>query len=229
MAGSIALVGGDEFRSTCEEMDRHILTTIPEEPAKVLIVPTAAASDNPVMAASNGVRYFSSLGATADQLMVVDREQANDEALFSSINDASVIYFTGGNPDHLLTTLRGSKLQQKVMEALSGGCVLAGSSAGAMVLGSAMRRPSGGWVEGLEVAKGVAVLPHHERRNPEEVMRSLAAESVPEGLWVLGIDGATCCFGGPGDWRVLGLGKVTLYQGDRWRSFGPGEKLPEGL
>ena len=51
MAGSIALVGGDEFRSTCEEMDRHILTTIPRGSLpKVLIVPTAAASDNPVMA-----------------------------------------------------------------------------------------------------------------------------------------------------------------------------------
>ena len=229
MIGSIALVGGDEFRSTCEDMDRHILATVSEKPAKVLIVPTAAASENAAMAASNGVRYFSSLGATANQLMVVNRAQANEEALVHPINDASIIYFTGGNPDHLLATLRGSKLHQGLFEAINRGCILAGSSAGAMVLGSAMRRPSGGWVEGLGVVKGVTVLPHHERRNPEEVVRSLAAESVPEGLRVLGIDGATCCFGGPGNWRVLGRGKVTLYQGDRWTSFGPGERLPEGL
>ncbi len=230
MAERIALVGGDEFRPGCEEMDRQLLAEAPEKPARVLIVPTAAASEHAALvAAANGVRYFSGLGASATQLMVVEREHANDEALLASIGDASVIYFTGGNPEHLLATLRGTKLLERVLDALKGGSILAGSSAGAMVLGSVMRRPSGGWGEGLGVVEGVAVLPHHERQNPDQVAEGLATEPLLADLLVLGIDAATCCFGGPGNWRVLGGGSVTLYQKGAYRSFASGERLPDGL
>ena len=229
MAGSIALVGGDEFRPGCEEMDRHILAEISERPAKVLIVPTAAANENPALAASNGVRYFSNLGASATSLMVVDRDQANDEALIATIDDASMVYFTGGNPEHLLATLRGSKMLDTLLNALKRGIFLAGSSAGAMVLGSVMWRPSGGWVEGLGVAKGVAVLPHHERQSPDWVAKDLSAEPLLANILVLGIDGATCCLCSPGNWRVLGQGTVTLYQNGAYKSFAQGERIPEGL
>ena len=64
MAGLIALIGGNEFRPDCEPMDRALLARLDAE-LKVVILPTAAAHENPRLAADNGVRYFRRLGAQA--------------------------------------------------------------------------------------------------------------------------------------------------------------------
>ena len=65
MTGRLALVGGDEFRPGCETMDAAILAAAGSSNPTVLIVPTAAAFENPARAADNGVRHFTSLGADA--------------------------------------------------------------------------------------------------------------------------------------------------------------------
>ena len=222
MTGLIALVGGDEFRAGCEGMDLAILSATGIQPPSLLVMPTAAASQNPSKAASNGVAYFSSLGAAASALMVLDAAQANDASRVSPVDAADVIYLTGGDPAHLLDTLAGSLLLQKMRKALDRGAVLAGSSAGAMVMGSWMRFE--GWTEALGIVPGVVTLPHHERSNPDAVAEELAGSETP-GVAVLGIDGKTCCFGGPDRWRVLGAGGVTAYREGRWRRFSSGEVL----
>ena len=66
MAVLIALIGGNEFRPNCEPMDRALLARLAAEPI-VVILPTAAAHENPRLAADNGVRYFRRLGAQACQ------------------------------------------------------------------------------------------------------------------------------------------------------------------
>ena len=53
MPGQLALVGGDEFRAGCEEMDREIMRASGHDPAKVVIVPTAAVT-GPAKAANDG-------------------------------------------------------------------------------------------------------------------------------------------------------------------------------
>lgn len=228
MSGGIVLAGGEEFRAGCEEMDTAIMDATGADPARVLIIPTAAVT-GPRKAASDGVRHFSRLGARASELMVLDGSQANDEDFVKVVSEASLIYFTGGSPDHLLATLKGSVLLKRLHEALTRGAVVGGSSAGAMVMGSAMRRPSsGGWVEGLDIAQGVAVLPHHERSDPDTVAGELA-RTVPPDLTVLGIDARTCCFGTPGNWKALGSGKVTTYRNGSWAIYSSGESLPQGF
>ena len=44
MAGRMALVGGDDFRSGCEETDSEILKATAKSRPRVLIIPTAAAT-----------------------------------------------------------------------------------------------------------------------------------------------------------------------------------------
>ena len=177
MAGPIALVGGDEFRDGCEPMDREILAAAGSGRPRVLIVPTAAAQQNPAKAAANGVAYFNGLGAEADALMVLDSEDADDDGLVSRVGWADVIYLTGGDPAHLLDVLRGSRLLDAVRAAVAGGAVLAGSSAGAMVLGEWMRY--GGVRPALGLLGGLAVLPHHERSSPDVVAAELAEAPYP--------------------------------------------------
>ena len=228
MSGGIVLAGGEEFRTGCEEMDTAIMDATGAKPVRVLIIPTAAVT-GPQKAAADGVRHFSRLGAIASELMVLDRSQANDEDFIKVVSEAAIIYFTGGSPDHLLATLKESKLLERLQEALTRGAVVGGSSAGAMVMGSAMRRPSSReWAEGLSIAQGVAVLPHHERSDPDAVAKELAKTTSP-GLKVLGIDARACCFGTPGNWKALGSGKVIAYQNGSWATYNSGESLPQGF
>ena len=225
MRGSIVLAGGEEFRAGCEEMDTFIMKATGVDPARVLIVPTAAVT-GPQKAANDGVTHFSRLGGAASQLMVLDRSHAEDENLIEAVRDASLVYFTGGSPVHLLDTLKGSKLLHLLLECLDRGTVIGGSSAGAMVMGSLMRRPpSWEWGEGLGVVEGLAILPHHERSDPAKVVQDLATE-LPSDLKVMGIDAMTCCLGTPGNWKVLGAGKVTCYQDGSWATYSSGETLP---
>ena len=229
MAGMIALVGGDEFRAGCEEMDRALLEATGAHGPTLLVVPTAAAHQNPSKAASNGVDYFTDLGAKASPLMVLQPSDANDDGLLSPIDDADVVYLTGGDPAHLLDVLEGSLMLDKLTQAMDRGALLAGSSAGAMVMGSWMRYR--GWRQALGIVPNVVTLPHHEGSDPASVSRDLAT-SAPRDTVVLGIDARTCCFLGPDGSSVLGHGSVTLYQHGQWRQFQAGKSLPltaEGL
>ena len=177
MKGLIALVGGDEFRRGCEAMDAVILEATGARRPRVSIVPTAAAAQNPAKAASNGVSYFSALGADASVVMALGPADSADPDLMAPLEHADVVYLAGGDPAHLLNTLRDSLLLDALHGALARGAVVAGSSAGAMVLGSRMRYR--GWREALGVVDRVTVLPHHERADPVAVAAELAGEAPP--------------------------------------------------
>jgi cyanophycinase len=205
-------------------MDRLILRSTGQNRPEVLILPTAAV-EAPWKAASNGVQYFSRLGARASELMVLSVAHANDEDTIKNLSFASVVYFTGGSPAHLLAILHGTKLLDRLRKMITVGVVVGGSSAGAMVMGSMMRLPTTGeWVKGLDIATGLAVLPHHEGQDPEMVASELT-KRVPPGLTIFGIEAQTCCFGSPGNWRVLGSGKVTVYRDGSWATYSGGRSF----
>ena len=230
MSGRLALVGGDEFRSGCESMDAAILAATGSASPVVLVVPTAAAFENPARAADNGVRHFESLGADASPLMALNHDDALDAGIAAEVESADVVYLTGGSPSHLLETLQDSLLLNCIQTMLERGGILAGSSAGAMVMGSWMRFRE--WRRTLGIAPGIATLPHHERADPDTVLGEL--ESAPDDLSaVFGIDGRAGALSGPDGWTALGAGRVTVYQslprtryGDGgWRRFEDGQRF----
>lgn len=228
MAKRILLVGGDEFRASCAGMDRHVLQITGTTQPRVAIVPTAAAFENPGLAASNGVRHFTGLGASAFQLDVVRREDAENPRIVAQLDGVDVIYFTGGSPEHLHSVLADSDLFRAVDAACESGAVWAGSSAGAMVLGAVMRRPSSGSPvsPALDVIRDVMVLPHHERSDPHAVTDQLSG-SATVGLTVLGIDGGSGVLLEPDGATALGSGNVTVYRSGQWRRHAAGEPIPD--
>jgi len=211
MAGLIALVGGNEFRGSCEPMDRALLARLGRYP-QVLIVPTAAARENPSLAAENGVRYFRHLGARAEAAMIIDAATARRADLVAQVENADLVYFTGGNPVHLLETMRDSPAWQAALEVYEGGRMLAGSSAGAMICGERMWAPGEGWRKGLGLVTCIAVIPHHAnlaaRWNAERMRASLE-----QGMILVGIDEATALVGPP--WQVIGQGEVVVYRSEK--------------
>ena len=228
MERRILLVGGEEFRPTGVSMDYRILEMTGKGRPRVAIIPTAAASENPQLAAANGIRHFSGLGADAYSVDVIRRTDAENPRMTAQVNDADIIYFTGGSPEHLRSVLADSPLLEAATAAADKGAIWAGSSAGAMVLGSMMRRPSAGSPvsPALDVIPNVLVLPHHERSDPEAVLAQLSGSDYI-GLTVLGIDGATGLLLEPGGATALGAGNVTVYRAGGWKRYAGGDVVPD--
>jgi len=219
MPGLIILMGGNEFRPECEGMDRSLLARIGMNP-RVIILPTAAARENPGLAAENGVRHFKRLGARAEAAMVVDPATARDRKWLGLIQNADLVYLAGGDPVHLLETLRNSAAWQAALEVWKSGRSLAGSSAGAMVLGGRMWAPGQGWREGLGLLPPIAVIPHHSRLAEAWKAKDMLA-SLPGKVTLVGIDEATALVGPP--WEAVGMGKVVIYGSDEPTIFTSGQ------
>ena len=225
MAGLIVLVGGGEFRRNCQPMDRALLARLGKRP-KVVILPTAAARENPSLAAENGVRYFHHLGVPAEAAMVIDAETAKQPALAAPVKNADLIYFTGGDPVYLLETMRDSLAWKAAQKVWQRGRMLAGSSAGAMILGEQMWAPGDGWRAGLGLVPHIAVIPHHARLASRWNAARMRG-SLPQGVILVGIDEATALAGPP--WQVLGPGEVAVYDGEHPSIFKDGQSVPLSL
>jgi cyanophycinase len=195
------------------EPDRRALELAGGPDAPVRILPTAAAPDrNHRRAGGNGVRWFRSLGASdVDVVYVIDPASANDPALAGALRAARLVYLLGGFPRHLGDTLAGSAAWAAVLEAYAGGAVIAGSSAGAMVLCEHYYDPHAAEIlAGLNLVPNACVLPHHNRSG--EGWAADLTTRLP-GAVLIGIDEATGAVSSGADWSVYGAGSVTLYRG----------------
>lgn len=206
----LALAGGNEFGARSRQPDMELLAMAGGSDSRVVIVPTAAV-DNPRQAARNGVRYFASLGARAEAAMIVDRASAADPTLVAQLDTADLVYLTGGNPWHLLPALRGTPAHDALRRVHTRGKVVAGSSAGAMALAALMRqRDGGGWLEALDLARGVAVLVHADERGIDLVTIGSLRAGLSPGVVLLAIDTQTVLAGDGASWRNLGPGCVIV-------------------
>jgi cyanophycinase len=221
--GTIALVGGNEFRAECMPMDLWLLHHIDVHPVRVVIMPTAAAQDDPMESAENGVRHFSAMKAEVTTAMITDRDSANDPAMAALLNDAHMVYLPGGSPWMLWNILRESVVLDAIWSLYRRGGVIVGSSAGAMALGEKMRQVlAAGWQNGLGFVPNVAVMPHYNRsRNANyEPLRA----ALDPAITMLGISEATACVHDGGDeWEVVGVEGVTVFTADGMKHYKSGD------
>lgn len=223
--GYVLLEGGAEFGGRMAEPDARAIALAGGPDAPIAIIPTAAAPDNNhARAGSNGVRWFRSLGArTVAAVPLIDQASANDPAVVAALRSARLLYLLGGFPHYLGQTLQGSLAWQAARDAYAEGAVLAGSSAGAMVLCSHYFDPQGNRVQpGLGLVPHSCVLPHHNTFGKGWAAR-LAAQ-LP-GVVLLGIDERTGMLDdGPGGaWRVYGQGRITLYRAGQAATYPAGQ------
>jgi len=201
-------VGGNEWQEKCS-FDRGLLEA--SGGTEVVVLPTAAAYEHPQRAVDNASKWFESLGGTVRGLDVLRRQDAELEANAAAVRSARFIYLSGGSPMHLRSVLKDSPLWDALAEAWDGGAVLAGASAGAMVLCDPMVDPRGGaFTLGLGLVEQVALIPHHEEWDEDQARRTI--ELAPAGLPVVGIDTQTALIRDPnGSWRTEGAGRVVVF------------------
>lgn len=214
--GPLVLAGSGEFTTAMDEVDRELLARCGARP-RVAIVPTAAGrEDTPPRWAAMGVAHFAALGAAATAVMVLGRDDAHDPRWVEEVEGADWIYFSGGDPGHLMDTLAGSPFWAAVLARHAAGAILAGSSAGAMMLGESTFVPLARGADGfpttmivrpaMRLVPGVIVAPHFDIL-PEPLVRHWSG-LVPAGHRLLGIDEDTALVGVDGRWAVHGRGKV---------------------
>jgi cyanophycinase len=208
MSGLLALVGGAEWRDGCT-FDRTLLEESGAD--EVLVLPTAAAYEHPERAVDWAAGWFAGLGGKVRGLMVLNHRDACDEANVAAVRDARFVYLSGGSPMHLRSVLKDTPLWDALVTGFSAGLVLAGSSAGAMVLCDPMVDPRGGaFTLGLGLVAQLAIIPHHDTWSPEKAKRTIAL--APAGLPVVAIDEQTALIRGrDGSWRVEGAGGAVVF------------------
>ncbi len=230
MEGYILLEGGAEFGGQMSEPDRRAIELAGGPHALISIIPTAAAPDNnDQRAGRNGVNWFKSLGATdVESLPLIDKASANDPAIANQVSQSRLIYLLGGFTGYLAETLKDSASWQAMLNAYSNGAVIAGSSAGAMVLCQYYYDPGRSQiVEGLELLPNTCVLPHHNTFGKGWAQRMTVY--LPNAV-LLGIDEQTGMLDdGDGGrkigWRVYGQGAVTLYRNGQPTIYKAGESF----
>jgi len=225
--GHLLLAGGAEFGGRMADPDRRALELAGGLDAPVRIIPTAAAPDNNhIRAGNNGVRWFQGLGARdVRSLALTDRASADDTEIIEALRGAKLIYLLGGFTDYLAKTLKHTRAWEAALEAHAHGAVLAGSSAGAMVLCQYYYDPGAGRVnDGLGLVANTCVLPHHNKFGKGWASRLLS--DLP-GVTLLGIDEQVAAIDdGHGEtWSVFGQGMVTIYRDGKVKSYRAGEPL----
>lgn len=224
--GYVLLAGGTEFGGQMSAPDLRAMELAGGFDAPVCIIPTAAAPDNNhKRAGSNGVRWFQSLGAKkVFSVDVIDSTTANDESLAASIRTSRLIYLLGGFPRFLGETLANSGCWQAALAAYQQGAVIAGSSAGAMVLCGHYYDPyEKKLLPGLGLIPNSCVLPHHD--NFGKSWAKQLAEMLPDSI-LIGIDERTGMVNDMnGGWQVYGAGEVTLYRTGSTVRYGRSERF----
>lgn len=224
--GTIALVGSGEYLTPIQPVDKQLLEHIVGEP-RVVVLPTASAPDGegvPQRWAHMGVAHFHELGAHVESVMLLDRADAENPAIVAAIAQANFVYFSGGKPRYLLETLQGTPAWQAITAIHQNGGVIAGCSAGAMVMGAALFDFPRFWqtIPALNLAPGLMIIPHFDEI-PQAMLLSL--RHTDRDATTVGIDGSTALVGREGRWTVYGSGSVTVFAGKRRTRYTAGQKV----
>jgi cyanophycinase len=206
----LALVGSGEYLPAMEPVDRYLLEQLRGTP-RVVCLPTAAGTEGVERISywmQLGEKHFSKLGTAVEALPVIDQNSADEPEYAERIRQANFVYLSGGKPEYLYRTLLNSSAWSAILEVLERGGVVAGCSAGAMIMGE--RMPGfPGLKPAFGLLKGGVIMPHFDEI-PRTIVSTLRL-LVREEYSLLGIEGNTALVGSGSDFRVIGGGGVEVW------------------
>ena len=137
--GALALVGSGEYLPVMQDLESELLKSGVNngKANRFLQIPTAAGRES-----STRLDYWRNLGeeqcrrigAVQNFLPVFNREDAFNNEIVEKVKGAGLIYFSGGDPHYLASTLIDTPLWDAIRSEWESGTSLAGCSAGAMVM-----------------------------------------------------------------------------------------------
>ncbi len=188
----------------------------------VAVLPTASSTEGDDVFGRWGrmaLEHYASSGIEARLVPVKTREDAEREDHAREVENAAMVFFSGGKPQHLAETIHGTRLWDALDAALDAGTVFAGCSAGALIASQSReqrreRSVRTGWVFGLGLVPHVSFGVHWDKVKVIPGLRSVVMSRIPNGSWFVGLDERTAILGDGQRWRVFGLGGVMVRHAD---------------
>ena len=233
----LALLGSGEFEPWSAEVDRWVLDRAGGD-GRVLILPTASAKEGDDVFeswASKGLDHFARGDIAAEVLAIKTREDAERDDLVERLRDASVVYFSGGNPYYLSEVLRGTAFCGAMLERLNRGLAYVGCSAGVACLTETTYDSDTQDFEqvfkpGLGVVKAVQFGPHWDMVDSWiPGATEFIVSSVPDGHAFVGLDEDTAMVGDGRAWSVIGRQAVHVRRNGEWERYVAGGAFELGL
>ncbi len=218
MRGWIVPIGGAEEKAAAEaSILRRFVDICGGDEAEIVVIPTAS------QLADTGPRYqtlFSELGAARVSSLDFDtRRDTEERNRLRLIEQASGIFFTGGNQLRISTILGGTPAATLIRRQNARGITVGGTSAGASILSEHMiasgeegSSPRAGIVRlapGLGLTNRFVIDQHFRQRDRlGRLVTALAYNPFAVGI---GLDEDTAAFIGPDNTlEVEGSGAVTV-------------------
>ena len=129
--GKLVIIGGAQVTSIMKKFVE--LAGGPK--AKIIIIPNAGS--DPIENSLIQVEEFKRLGTYSDYL-IFTRETADADSNFKKVDEATAVFFLGGDQSDLTRDMLGTKLLAKVFDLYNNGGVVGGTSAGAAVMSEVM-------------------------------------------------------------------------------------------
>ena len=226
VSGPLFIIGG---ASKPRAMMERFLDLAGGVSARIVVVP--AASRDPELAGELFVEEMEQIGAGSLEVTARTREEALETASVEQVAAADAVYFTGGDQSRLHDVLAGTEFLEAVRALHRRGGVVAGTSAGAAVMGALMLTGEEADVpEGedhfarlrpgvIETREGFGFWPeavvdqHFLARRRNNRLLSVVLDR-PELLGV-GIDESTAVVVRGGVVEVVGVGNVVVYDARR--------------
>lgn len=235
MNGLIALLGSGEYLPVMDEVDAYLLTNSGADGRKprVVCMPTAAGQEGHASVtrwSKMGVEHFTRLGADVRAVPVTDAESANEQSHASAVEEADVVYFSGGDPTYLHQTMKDSLVWKSAQKVWERGGVYAGCSAGAMILGREIpdfRAMGLRSISAFEVLPVAFVIPHFDAiPGIWKPFIAVLRRRLKAGEIMIGVDENTAIIGKLNEaWTVMGKAQAHVFTKDGSRSYGIGEKF----
>jgi cyanophycinase len=215
--GWIIPIGGAENKENDPRILERFVRVSGGDEADIVIIPTASRMHE------TGTRYeqiFKTLGATRVTVMDFDtRRDCHERGRLQRIEEASGIFFTGGNQLRLTTLLGGTPVAKLIRLRNAQGVTVGGTSAGASILsehmiaagdeGSAMVAGSVRLAPGLGLTNRFIIDQHFRQR--DRLGRLLTALAYNPFAIGIGLDEDTAAFIAPDErLEVEGSGGVTI-------------------
>jgi len=234
--GSLIIIGGHEAK-TGEQAILHEVAARAGKSGRLVVI--TVASQEPDDLATTYKETFGGLGVKQVELLDIrTREQATDPAAVALLDDAAVLFFTGGDQLRITSQIGDTPVFQRIHELYRRGVTIAGTSAGAAAMPATMlisgssdssKVISGlGMAPGLGLVENVVIDSHFAERGRMGRLLGAVAQN-PKNLG-LGIDEDTAIVVEHGSHvRVLGSGAVYILDGATIAYSSLSEERSEGI
>ena len=215
--GQLVIIGGAEDKEGDCKILREFVRRAGGLQARVVVMTVAAGL--PAEVGAQYINIFNRLGV--EDVRVVDtekRENADNPEAIETINQATGVFFTGGNQARITDLLKDTVLDTTLHRRFAEGIVIAGTSAGAAMMPDMMIvEGEAGTNPRLEIARmdrgmgflpGVVIDQHFAQRG--RLGRLLSAAAQQPVVLGFGIDENTAIAINGSEVEVIGEGAITV-------------------